>query len=124
MPDDKRPAYELMRDLLNHDEPIYKAARDGIETNFKAWIGVAGAAEGLRALMTDVFYDAYATMYDQLCADIRPGYPVKRNVMEWTRTRITREAFDAIDWPGLVYDLAEDLIDEYGLTAEERNTKS
>ena len=111
--------YGHMRDLLNHDQPIYTAAREGIEQNLKAGLGVEGAAQGLRALVMDVFYDAYATMYEHLCRSIRVNYPVNRSLMEWTRERTSRDDLnDMDDWVALVNDLAEDLIDEYGLTAE------
>lgn len=113
--------YGLMRDLINHDEAIYTAARDVIEQNIKAGLGVQGAVQGLQALMQDLFYDAYATMYEHLCRELKKDFPVNRSTLEWTRARITREEFDSMDWSALVYDLAEDLIDEHGLKAEKEN---
>lgn len=106
----KRTAWDLIAEFVSNDQVTNHAMRDVVIKNLDYGLGVEGAASGLRDLIQDMFYDGYLTMYAMLQAEAGPKVDGSRNVMEWTRSHITRKEFNSIDWVRMVEMTCDDLV--------------
>lgn len=101
MSENKSPQ-EWVAELIDNDQPVHLGALDVIRINLSHGFGIAGAAEGLRALVLDVVYDD-PTAYSALVREFLPGETRVMDRVWYTRAKVTRQESDAVDWVAMVH---------------------
>jgi len=92
---------------LNNDQPMYRAAKDVIQKNHDASLGLAGAAWGVRQLVEDVLFNS-PTMYASLCVEANQ-VPDMNYFQEVREGVLFPSNLFSIDWPLIVRELNEDI---------------
>lgn len=107
MDNEERPAYDLLREWIANDTPVYHFGLEVVTYNRDNGLN---AGNGLRDLVLDI--RSVPSAYRSFCEDLgrtplykKHGYPVEDGPAKWTMRRITDRDFGAVDWSALADDV-------------------
>lgn len=109
---DGRPAFDLLREWIANDQPVYRPAEEVVRLNREHALDYGA---GLRDLILDV--RSNPSGYRNLCKELGKtpdyakmgGYPVNDGAAKWTMRQISDREFGEVDWTKLADDLFGEL---------------
>jgi len=121
MTKDGRPAYDLLRELLDIDYPLYHFGREVVELNRS---NQSNPGNGLRDLVLDIrssgqtvptfpggdtvnraYRDLCRALSDALPTQYPTGHPAEDGAAVWTMEQMSDKEFGAVDWDKLADDV-------------------
>lgn len=111
MTEDRRPAFDLLREWIANDHPVYWVSEEIVRLNREYSLNYGN---GLRDLILDirgsraVYRELYRKM-SKLPEYRKNGHPVNSDATNWTMGNISDKEFGEVDWTRLADDLFGEL---------------